>query len=70
VPRNGYRRAARLLQTKPDLGGADARTGGRHLRSSGVPAELLFDQMKAVTIEDHREIDGRLLELFSMMVAI
>jgi hypothetical protein len=35
-----------------------------------VPAELLFDQMKAVTIEDHREIDGRLLELFSMMVAI
>jgi transposase len=28
----------------------------------GVPAELLFDQMKAVIIEDHREIGGRLLE--------
>lgn len=28
----------------------------------GVPAELLFDQMKAVICEDHREIGGRLLE--------
>ena len=24
----------------------------------GVPAELLFDQMKAVIIEDHREVGG------------
>ena len=28
----------------------------------GVPAELLFDQMKAVIIEDHREVGGKLLE--------
>jgi transposase len=28
----------------------------------GVPAELLFDQMKAVIVEDQREIGGRLLE--------
>jgi transposase len=28
----------------------------------GVPAELLFDQMKAVIIEDQREIGGRVLE--------
>jgi transposase len=28
----------------------------------GVPAELLFDQMKAVIIEDEREIGGRVLE--------
>ena len=28
----------------------------------GVPAELLFDQMKAVIIEDHREAGGKLLE--------
>jgi len=28
----------------------------------GVPAELLFDQMKAVIIEDEREIGGKLLE--------
>jgi transposase len=28
----------------------------------GVPAELLFDQMKAVIIEDQRELGGRLLE--------
>jgi transposase len=28
----------------------------------GVPAELLFDQMKAVIIEDEREVGGRLLE--------
>ena len=28
----------------------------------GVPAELLFDQMKAVIIEDDREIGGKLLE--------
>jgi transposase len=28
----------------------------------GVPAELLFDQMKAVVIDDEREIGGRLLE--------
>lgn len=28
----------------------------------GVPAELLFDQMKAVIIEDERAIGGRLLE--------
>jgi transposase len=28
----------------------------------GVPAELLFDQMKAVIIEDQREIGGKLLE--------
>lgn len=28
----------------------------------GVPAELLFDQMKAVIVEDRREIGGKLLE--------
>jgi transposase len=28
----------------------------------GVPGELLFDQMKAVVIEDQREIGGRVLE--------
>lgn len=28
----------------------------------GVPAELLFDQMKAVIIEDRREVGGKLLE--------
>jgi transposase len=28
----------------------------------GVPAELLFDQMKAVIIDDGREVGGRLLE--------
>jgi transposase len=28
----------------------------------GVPTELLFDQMKAVIIEDEREIGGRVLE--------
>ena len=28
----------------------------------GVPAELLFDQMKAVIIDDARDIGGRLLE--------
>jgi transposase len=28
----------------------------------GVPAELLFDQMKAVIVEDERAIGGRLLE--------
>jgi transposase len=28
----------------------------------GVPAELLFDQMKAVIIDDQREVGGRLLE--------
>src|SRR5581483_1282363 len=28
----------------------------------GVPAELLFDQLKAVIIEDQREIGGKLLE--------
>lgn len=28
----------------------------------GVPAELLFDQLKAVIIDDQREIGGRLLE--------
>ena len=28
----------------------------------GVPAELLFDQMKAVIVDDEREIGGRLLE--------
>src|SRR6202000_2095836 len=28
----------------------------------GVPSELLFDQMKAVIIEDHREFGGKLLE--------
>jgi transposase len=28
----------------------------------GVPAELLFDQMKAVVIEDQREDGGPLLE--------
>jgi transposase len=28
----------------------------------GVPAELLFDQMKAVIIDDQREIGGKLLE--------
>ena len=28
----------------------------------GVPAELLFDQMKAVILEENREIGGRLVE--------
>jgi transposase len=28
----------------------------------GVPAELLFDQLKAVIIDDHRETGGKLLE--------
>jgi transposase len=28
----------------------------------GVPREILFDQMKAVIVEDHRGTDGRLLE--------
>lgn len=28
----------------------------------GVPAELLFDQMKAVIVEDKREVGGRLME--------
>jgi transposase len=28
----------------------------------GVPAELLFDQMRAVIVEDQREVGGRLLE--------
>ena len=28
----------------------------------GVPAELLFDQMRAVIIEDQREIGGGVLE--------
>ncbi|MDE0605096.1 MAG: IS21 family transposase [bacterium] len=28
----------------------------------GVPSELLFDQMKAVIVDDHRDIGGRLLE--------
>ena len=28
----------------------------------GVPAEMLFDQMKAVIVDDEREIGGRLLE--------
>lgn len=28
----------------------------------GVPSELLFDQMKAVIIDDQREIGGKLLE--------
>ena len=28
----------------------------------GVPAELLFDQMKAVVVEDQRQFGGRLLE--------
>lgn len=28
----------------------------------GVPAKLLFDQMKAVVIEDRREVGGKLLE--------
>ena len=28
----------------------------------GVPAELLFDQLKAVIVDDEREIGGRLLE--------
>jgi len=28
----------------------------------GVPAELLFDQMKAVIIDDQREVGGKLLE--------
>lgn len=28
----------------------------------GVPAELLFDQLKAVIIDDHREVGGKLLE--------
>jgi hypothetical protein len=28
----------------------------------GVPAELLFDQMKSVIIEDERVLDGKLLE--------
>lgn len=28
----------------------------------GVPAELLFDQLKAVIIDDHREMGGKLLE--------
>ena len=28
----------------------------------GVPTELLFDQMKAVVVEDNREIGGRLVE--------
>ena len=30
--------------------------------AGGVPAELLFDQLKAVIIDDEREIGGRLLE--------
>lgn len=34
----------------------------KHVAFRGVPAELLFDQMKAVIIDDHHEIDGRLLE--------
>ena len=28
----------------------------------GVPSELLFDQMKAVVVEDRREVGGRLME--------
>jgi transposase len=28
----------------------------------GVPAELLFDQLKAVIIDDHRQVGGKLLE--------
>jgi transposase len=28
----------------------------------GVPAELLFDQLKAVIIENHRQVGGKLLE--------
>jgi transposase len=28
----------------------------------GVPAELLFDQMKSVIIEDERSVGGKLLE--------
>ena len=28
----------------------------------GVPSELLFDQMKAVVVEDNREVGGRLME--------
>ena len=28
----------------------------------GVPSELLFDQMKAVIVEDNREVGGRLME--------
>lgn len=28
----------------------------------GVPVELLFDQLKAVIIDDQREIGGKLLE--------
>jgi transposase len=33
----------------------------------GVPAELLFDQLKAVIIDDHREIGGKLLENMEFM---
>ena len=28
----------------------------------GVPSELLFDQMKAVVVEDRRGVGGRLME--------
>ena len=45
-----------------DDGSADARPGGSVCNLWGVPAELLFDQMKAVIIEDHREFGGKLLE--------
>ena len=31
-------------------------------RIGGVPAELLFDQLKAVIIDDHRQVGGKLLE--------
>lgn len=33
----------------------------------GVPAELLFDQLKAVIVDDHRQIGGKLLENMEFM---
>jgi len=50
-----------LLFTQDD-GRVDRGAGGGVSHLGGVPAELLFDQLKAVIVDDHRANGGKLLE--------
>ena len=45
-----------------NVNGADAGLEEAFAVFGGVPSELLFDQMKAVIIDDQREMGGKLLE--------
>ena len=53
--------AVAVFLPSADHGSADGRTGRAFARFGGVPAELLFDQMRAVVLSDDRRGGGELV---------